>query len=421
MLLPSTPGRLLNRRILVYSVVFLVAAFLGTKRIIRESTDIGIFLQAAQELFAGQENIYRVQPDQGPFAYPHFTALPLALLQSLLPDWWVRLVFGLGQGLATVLIFLGLESLGRRLRPIRPWHWVLLVFLFGRFLTTNYTHGNLSLWIAALTIQGIALLASGAQVRAGLCLGLAAGAKLTPGLFLVALPFMGFLPAAIVMGSTCLFLVLLLPWPFLGTTIHFQTLQDFYAAMIQPLFGGSTGASAIWQSSIFGIKGTLNDVLQNRLNAKGEESFHWMDLGDRTLLWVRLIWSLLLATLLGIGFLRFRKAAADRRLLWQASMVSMAIAFFSPLTKTYHLSAALHACLIFVLTAPGRGNRRVLFVCTALAVAFSTVLRRRSILGTDLWAAINHSGLMHLGLVGLTIWLVTAPVIPVENPQDPET
>ena len=134
----------------------------------------------------------------------------------------------------------------------------------------------------------------------------------------------------------------------------------------------------------------------------------------------KIIWFLLLASLLGMGFLRFRKAAPDRRLLWQASMVSMAIAFFSPLTKTYHLSGALHACLIFVLTAPGRGARRVLFVVTALAVAFSTVLRRRSLLGQDLWAAINHSGLLHLSLVGLSIWLVTAPVEDPQGPQVPE-
>ncbi len=54
----ATLARLLHNRTLIYGLVFVVAAFLGTKRIIRESGDIGIYLQAAQELFEGHGDLY---------------------------------------------------------------------------------------------------------------------------------------------------------------------------------------------------------------------------------------------------------------------------------------------------------------------------------------------------------------------------
>ena len=66
----GTLSRLLHNRTLIYWLVFVVAAFLGTKRIIKESGDIGIYLQAAQELFEGHGDLYRKQQDQGSFAYP---------------------------------------------------------------------------------------------------------------------------------------------------------------------------------------------------------------------------------------------------------------------------------------------------------------------------------------------------------------
>ena len=45
----ATLSSLLHNRTLIYWLVFAVTAFLGTKRIIRESGDIGIYLQAAQD------------------------------------------------------------------------------------------------------------------------------------------------------------------------------------------------------------------------------------------------------------------------------------------------------------------------------------------------------------------------------------
>jgi hypothetical protein len=78
------------------------------------------------------------------------------------------------------------------------------------------------------------------------------------------------------------------------------------------------------------------------------------------------------------------------------------MALLSPLTRVYHLAAAMLPGLLFC-TGPRR--RDWLWWSVALGLAFSMPLRQKNLLGETLWRALDDYGLLHFALVGLCVWL----------------
>src|SRR4030095_2275082 len=96
------------------------------------------------------------------------------------------------------------------------WQWLVFGVLFQRCLAQNLTHGQLSLWVGPFVALGVADLMRGRYLRAGAWLGVAAALKLTPLLFLLALPLMRRPRAAAMMLAVTLAAVLLVPWAVLA-------------------------------------------------------------------------------------------------------------------------------------------------------------------------------------------------------------
>lgn len=217
----------------VFAVVCAVATGLALKNLLGTYADLGIYLDVAREFSAGGANLYRDRPDSGPWLYPHVAVLPFALLLQGFGDTGARIGWCLLLGLGTAWT---VRSAARAVAPfggLRPWQWFVFALLFQRCFAQNLTHGQLSLWVGAFTVAGTAALVQGRARSAGLWLGIAAALKLTPVLFLVALPLMGRWRAALAMAVTIVVAVLLVPWPFCGTDEHLRHLQDFARSVQQ--------------------------------------------------------------------------------------------------------------------------------------------------------------------------------------------
>lgn len=381
----------------------LVAALIAAKNLVGGYGDLGIYLDVGREFVAGGIDIYRDRPNAGPWAYPHVAALPFALLHLVASDAAARWIWCALLGLGTALL---LRAVAGSLRPfggLRPWQWLVFGALFQRCLAQNMTHGQLSLWVGTFVALGIRHLVDGQDRRAGAALGLAAALKLTPLLFLLALPFQRRPRAALWMAGTIATAVLLLPWPFCGTREHVRHLADFWRTITGALVagGGSTIVEAYAGPS---IAGTLDYLLQARPTDTAGHTVNLVDLTDGTLRLVRLGWSLLLAALLGLWFLRARSFPAAQRLALQCGAVALAIVFYAPLVRVYHLAAAM---LPFALFCRGpHGRRDWLWWLTALLVLFSMTLRQRNLLGETLWRAFDAGGLLHFALVAMLVWFV---------------
>ena len=381
----------------------LVAALIAAKNSIGGYGDIGIYLDVGREFVAGGIDIYRDRPNAGPWAYPHIAALPFAFLHLVASNTAARWIWSALLGLGTALL---LRATAGALRPfggLRPWQWLVFGVLFQRCLAQNMTHGQLSLWVGTFVAIGIQDLVLGRDRRAGVALGLAAALKLTPLLFLLALPFQRRPRAALWMVGTIATAVLLVPWPFCGSSEHARHLADFWRTITGALAAGG-GSSIVEAYAGPSISGTLDYLLQARpVNADGN-MVNLLDLSDGTLRLVRLGWSLALAVLLGLWFLRARSYPTAQRLALQCGAVALAIVFYAPLVRVYHLAATM---LPFALFCRGpRGHRDWLWWLTALMVLFSMTLRQRNLIGETLWRAFDAGGLLHFALVAMLVWLV---------------
>jgi hypothetical protein len=304
-------------------------------------------------------------------------------------------------GLATAMIARDLQAGARFLGGLRWWQWLVLVFLFHRCIAQNLTHGQLSLWIGAFALRGCLRLAQRRDVAAGVWLGLAC-LKLTPLLFLAALPLMGRLRAVASCALTVAVVLVLLPWPLLGTENHLFQLRCFWHAVLEPMLGGGDLAVVNYHAGP-SVAGTFDYLLQARPLDKEGRTVNLIDLSDGALRTFKLGWSLLLVSILGTAWWRVRSITTPAAVLLRCSLVLLAMSLLAPLTRVYHLAAVMLPGLMFC-TGPRR--RDWLWWLTALALAFSMPLRQKNLVGTTLWRALDDYGTLHLALVGICVWLL---------------
>lgn len=393
----------------------LIAAGIAAKNLIGGYGDLGIYLDVAREFRQGGIDIFRDRANAGPWVYPHFAALPFVALQLVCSDAAIRWLWCLGLGLGTSLLLIDLARAMRPFGGLLWWQWLAFGVLFQRCLAQNMTHGQLSLWVGTLVLHGIVHLQNGRAARAGIWLGLAAALKLTPLLFLVALPLQRAPRAAAAMFATMVVAVLVVPWPFCGTAEHSRHLADFWRTIGEALAGDS--GSAILGSGP-SVSGTLDYLLQARpLDAQGH-TVNVLDLGDGALRVVKLAWSGLLGGLLLLWFLRARAAADPQRLGMQAAAVTLAMSLFAPLLRVYHLAAALLPCALFCRGPRHRADW--LWWATAIAILFAMTLRQKNLLGETLWSTLDSGGLLHFGLVAMLVWLVRDSAAPRQPCTSPE-
>ncbi len=395
----------LDRRRLAYSLLFIAAAIYSLRYLLRGTSDLEIYMMAAQEMVDGTANLYRAREGYGPYPYPHFVLLPFAAAQWLMSEMVVKALYGLALAGVTVLMVRDLDRVLRPYGVIRSWHWALFGLLFVRTFSGNLHHGQLSLFVSAFMLHGVVEIAQKRSVRGGLWLGLAAATKLTPALFLVALLITGRIKAFAVMLATVLVCIVVLPWPFLGGD-HVRHLSDFNDAMIMPRFGVET-ETAFPVGISASIRGTIPYVFKEMPPNEDGYQFSWAHLDEGTIRWVMIPWSGLLLLICAWGFYR-RRDEMEERWIEQSAVVMMAMALFSPLTRTYHLSGITLCGLLFCRAAwPARG--RTLFVVTTLLFAFSTTLRQTGLVGHYGWWFLDNAGFPHLALVCLLCWLSFGP------------
>ncbi len=400
-MVPSLPPALLSRAARFLPWLFGLVAFgIAQKNLIGGYGDLGIYLDVARELMAGGQELCRERPGSGPWTYPHAAALPFAGLLAAFGDAGARWVWCAGLGVATGWLVHELRRVLQVVGGLAPWQWCVCVFLFQRCIAQNLTHGQLSLWVGACVVAGTAALGHGQDRRAGVWLGLAAALKLTPALFLLALPLMRRGAASLVMAATIVVVVLLLPWPVLGTGEHLRHLAEFGRAAFASV--ADPDRAAIVQSYAGpSVKGAFDYLLQPRPLDQGR-TVNLFVVGDHTLLVVKLVWSLGLLGLLAAWFWRARRLPSAPRLVEQAAVVAMAFSFFAPLVRTYHLAAAM---VPFALFCRGPRDRRDwLWWGAALATTLALTLRQKKLLGETLWRAFDGGALLHLAMVGCCLW-----------------
>jgi hypothetical protein len=380
-----------------------VAAVLALRNLLDSSGDLGIYLRAARELADGGLDIYRDQPDHGlVVGYPPVALLPFAAMEHWLDESTIRWIWSLGLGVATALV-LRLTALA--IHPfggLSLWRWVLFGVLFQRCIAQNLTHGQMSLWVAALMIHGVVLLQVRRDWTAGLLLGASAALKLTPLLFVPILLLAARPRAAVSTTCTFLALVYLLPVPFLGLGEHLRVLQDFHRTTFAPLLSDRPLASMFTAPS-HSIQGTLPYLLQPLpLNEQGYTA-NLLSLSPETVRAVKQCWSAGIALVLAAWVWVARRLPSPLRMAHAAAATMMAIAFFSPLTRVYHLAGALLPFALFC-----RGPRRLwdpAWWTIAVCALISLSLRQRKWIGEDLWRAIEAYGVLHFTMVAMCVWL----------------
>lgn len=377
---------------------------IAARNLIGTHADLGIYLDVAREFLAGGSDLYRERPGVGPWAYPPAAALPVAALQLALGDAGARWAWCALLGLATTWIARSLLICSRETMRLAWWQWLVFAALFQRCVAQNLTHGQMSLFVAAFVAAGVADLVRGRDLRAGTWLGLAAALKITPLLFLVALPPMRRPRAAAAMAAALVLAVLVAPWPVVGTAEHLRHLKDFQRAAVGIVT--DAGSSSLTQQQSASIAGTLPFLLQARpVNADGD-TVNLLDVGDGTLRAVQIAWSTAIGGLLLAWFAAARWRADAERLLQQCGAALLAMSLFSPLLRVYHLAAALPALALF---CRGPAHRRDgLWHATAIALLLAMTLRQKRLLGESLWRWFDAGGLLHFALVGLIVWCACA-------------
>lgn len=381
------------------------AAFaIAARNLIGTYADLGIYLDVVREFVAGGYDIYRERPGTGPWAYPPAAALPVAALQLALGDGGARWAWCVLLGLATTWIVRSLLTCARETVRLAWWQWLIFALLFQRCIAQNLTHGQMSLFVAALVAAGVADLVRGRDLRAGTWLGLAAALKITPLLFALALLPMRRLRAAAAMTATIVLAVFVAPWPIVGTAEHLRHLRDFQRTAVG--IATDEGCSSLAQLQSASIRGTLPFLLQARpVNADGD-TVNLVDVGDDALRAVQIAWSIVVGCLLLAWFATARRHAGAERLLQQCGAVLLAMSLFAPLLRLYHLAAALPAFVLFCRGPRHRGD--ALWYATALVLLLAMTLRQKRLLGEHLWRVLDAGGLLHFALVGLAVWCADA-------------
>src|SRR5262249_8069695 len=124
---PHTRGPIPRMR---WLLLFAIAAFLGTKDIATSYSDFSVSYFAAQELCQGTGRIDRgYEGREETFGYPPAALLPVLPLVATLPRTAVQVTFGIGQGLATVLLVKELLRIFGRVTVPRA---LLALLLLGR-------------------------------------------------------------------------------------------------------------------------------------------------------------------------------------------------------------------------------------------------------------------------------------------------
>lgn len=402
---PQDVGPALRWHALVPWVCGAVAAAIAARNVVGAYTDFGIYLDVGREFAQGGVDLCRARAESGPWSYPPCAALPFVAL-SWLGDAAARWTWCLLLGLATALLLRATAravAAGGAGGALRPWQWVAFGVLFQRCIAQNLTHGQLSLWVGTLIALGIVDLQRGRQGRAGVCLGLAAALKLTPLLFVVALPLMRARRAAAATAATFLAAVLLVPWPFCGTSEHLRHLGDFARSIAQSITAADDAALLQTRAGP-NVRGTLDHLLQARPIDRDGHLVNVVDLPPAAVQAITTAWSIALAVLLIAWFRRAARMPDEERMAQQAAAVLLAAAFFAPLVRVYHLAGAMLPFALFC-----RGPRRRadwLWWATAAAALFAMTLRQKKLLGETLWRAFDAGGLLHAALVGLTVWLL---------------
>lgn len=408
---PGAPGP--RWRALVPWLCGAIAFAIAAKNLLATRGDLGIFLEVGREWRAGGFDLCRERPETGPWVYPPWVALPFAALDALFGDRTIRWLWSLGLGLATAWL---LRAVARAMQPfggLAWWQWLAFGVLFQRCIAQNLTHGQLSLWVGALATAGIVALQRRHDGRAGILLGLAAALKITPLLFVVALPLMRRPRAALTMLGTVAVLVLLLPWPFAGTGEHLRHLAEFGRAAFASVYDAQN-AAIVREHAGPSVKGALDYLLQPVPFDREGHLAAIADLGDGTLRIVELGWSLALAAMLAIWFARARGADDERRLAEQSAAVLLATVFFAPLVRTYHLAVLALPFARFCRGPCHRGRDPLWWLVTA-GLLITLTLRQKNLLGEWLWRTLDAGAPLHLALIGLTVWClrdarsITAP------------
>ncbi|MBL8752009.1 MAG: DUF2029 domain-containing protein [Planctomycetes bacterium] len=384
--------------------VFVVAAGIAAKNLLfGRYADFDIYLTVARELQAGGVDLCRARTESGPWVYPHCAALPFVLMLQVFGEFGARVAWCCLLGALAAWLVRSLHTAVSAAQELRVRHWLVFALLFQRCVAQNLTHGQLSLAVGAFTAAGVAALVRGRDGKAGVWLALAAALKVTPVLFVPALVVMGRWRAALVMAATLAFTVFVLPWPLLGTAEHLRHLHDTWHALTSSVVDPTQ--SAIVQSYAGpGVGGALDYLLQPRpLDAEGR-TVNLFAVGDTTLTVVKAIWSLALAALLGLWFLRAKHLPLGPRVLHQACTVVLAMGWFAPLLRVYHLAAALPPFLLFC-TGP-RDRRDGLWWLAAGVVLFAMTLRQKNLLGEAAWRALDGGAFLHLGMVLVAVWLL---------------
>jgi len=392
-------------------LLFAVGCGMALKNLVGGYGDLGIYLDVGREFSAGGFDLCRDRPNSGPWLYPHVAALPFVLLLKVFGEQGARIVWCLGLGATVAWLFRRLAQALGEATPMRPWNWLVFAVLFQRCFAQNLTHGQLSLFVGACVVAGTASLVRKRDVAAGCWFGLATALKLTPGLFLLALPLMGRFRAASSMAATVLLAVFVLPWPFCGHDEHRRHLADFFHHTLGAVITPQTAAITQDYSGP-SVRGAIDYLLQPKPIDDAGHTANLFDLGTTTTKVVRITWSAALALLLGTWFWRARRLPMAERLLHQAAATAMALSLFAPLLRLYHLPAASVAFALFSRgpTAPpartASSQRDWLWWSTAAVLLLAMTLRQKKLLGETLWRTLDGGAFLHLGLVLSCVWLL---------------
>ncbi len=394
-----------HRRRACIAIGFAIAAFLALRPLLTAYTDFGIYLDCARELVAGEANLYRDRGDIGAFLYPHVVLLPLAAIDLVLPEKLTRILYGLLLAAAATSLVVDALRTMRWFGPVSAWRIALLAVLFGRCITQNLTNAQLSLVVAACVARGVVTLANGRDVRAGIAFGVAIALKLTPAIFVVALPAMGRVRAGLVAAATTAALVLVAPLPFLSTSEHLRHLGDFHDAVLDPLFHSESRGTSAEVGPSASIRGTLDYLLQPRPRDADGRTLAIADLDGTQLRIAKLSWTLLLLGIAAFGWIRARQLDARSAILVRCAITVIVMSLLSPLTRVYHLAAIAPAAALLCAIGPGSGRvARTFAIATWVAFAVALPLRQRKLLGDELWWTLDNVGLIHFGLVAMLVW-----------------
>ena len=380
-------------------VLGVVAAGLAAKNLLTHHGDFGIYLDVARDVQQGRADLCRERVGTGPWVYPPCAALPFVLLEGL-GDTGARVAWAVLLGATTAWLLRSLAAFAAATGGLAWWQWLAFGVLFQRCLAQNLTHGQLSLAVGAFVAAGTAALVRGRGVRAGIWLGCAAALKVTPLLFLLALPFMRAWRAAAAMAAAFVLAVFVLPWPLFGTQLHSERLLDFWHTATASVTAPETSA-IVRGAAGPSIHGALDYLLQPRpLDTEGH-TVNVLAVGEATLRAVKLVWTVALGALFAVWFLRARSLPDERRLAAQAAAVALAACLFAPLLRTYHLAAAM---VPFVAFCRGPRRRDVLWWVAAAVLLFTLTLRQKNLLGEAAWRALDGGAALHVGLVLVAAW-----------------